>query len=87
MDNDIEKKINKFQHICKTTNNTLENKVKKDTQFILKMAEPALLTAVNPGLRERDKNYIQSAERSFLRTLEECSTRDHIQNDDICAEF
>ena len=90
IDKDIEKKTNKFQHICGTINKTLKNKVTKSTKLKLykTMAVPLILYGSESWIeRKRDKSNIQSAEMRFLRTVKGCTRRDHIKNDDIREEL
>jgi hypothetical protein len=82
-DEDLNKKINKFQSICGAVSRTLIRKTRKETnlKFYKVMATPVLLYGCETRtLKKRDWNRIQAAEMKYLRTVKGCSKLDQLRN-------
>ena len=87
---DVERKLNKFQHMCGTIHRTLRNKTRKDTmiRFYKVLAVPLLTYgSENWVLNRTAKRRIETAEMRFLRRIPGYTLRDHIPNHKIREEL
>lgn len=86
-DNDeVKKKLHRFQYMCGTIRRTLKGKVREDTQlkFYKTMAVPTLLYGSETWVDKTSyRNNIQSAEMRFLRSVKGYSLKDKIRNEEI----
>lgn len=88
--NDVEQKLNKFNHICGTISRHLKNKTRKDTQvkFYKTIAVPTMLYGCECWiLTERQRSRIQAQEMKFLRRVKGCTRHDRIRNDEVRKEL
>lgn len=89
-EDDVNKKVSKFQMMCGTIHRTLKNKTRKDTRikFYKTMATPLLLYGSETWVNtKRIQNKIQSAEMTFLRRTKGCTRSDRFRNEDIREEL
>ena len=89
-DQDVDKKIQKFQAVCGTIKRTFKNKVRQETQlrYYSVMALPVICYGSETWtVKEKDKSRIQAAEMRFLRSVKGCTREDHIRNVEIRKEL
>jgi hypothetical protein len=88
-DDDLNKKINKFQSICAVISRKLKIKTRKETnlKFYKVMATPVLLYGCETWTLKKDWNRIQAAEIKYLRTVKGCTKIDLLRNEDIQNEL
>ena len=85
-ENDVQKELHKFQHICETVSKTLKRRTQKEIQFKLYnvMATPILLYGSETwNLRDQDLSRIEASETTHLRWIRGCTIVDKIRNEDI----
>jgi hypothetical protein len=82
-DEDLSKKINRFQSICGVISRTLKRKTREETNLKLYkfMAIPVLLCGCETWtLKKRDWNRIQEAEMKYLRNVKDCTKIGQLRN-------
>jgi hypothetical protein len=89
-ENDIDKKLGRFQMLCGTTHRTLKNKTRKEKRlkFYKRMAIPALMYRSEIWVpTKKVQTRIQSTEINFLQKTKGCTKLDHITNEMIRTEL
>lgn len=85
-DDDVKRKLHRFQYMCGTIRRTLRNKVRQETtmKFYKTMAVPVLMYGSETWVNKKKyQNAIQSSEMKFLRSVNKCTKLDKIKNEDI----
>lgn len=85
-DDEVKKKLHRFQYMCGTIRRTLKGKVREETQlkFYKTMAVSTLMYGSETWVEKASyRNKIQSAEMRFLRSVKGYSLKDKKRNEEI----